>query len=238
MLEHPLRLCCEFITAKPNMSYHYNPRAHLDIYRILVLQSGPLSYTGKFITLASLRGYKQERALQRNDHFQHKLVGGAGSQKFVHIVFYLYLSTYPLTSILLDSPAPTINSTLCPEGYACPGERIDFTCVTLDSNHHTWTSDNYTSDELHIWHTLPISQRRNSTRFPNTSAVLVSVSEMNGRLQLTSRLTITISESATNQIHSVTCSHMMDASSFSFQIVTGKSNDRNIIVWFTMRKRS
>ena len=101
-------------------------------------------------------------------------------------------------------------------------------CVTLDSNHHTWTSDNYTGEDLHIWHTLPIGQQRNSTRFPNTSAVLVSKSEVNGRLQLTSRLTIMVSESAANQLHSVTCSCVVDASTISFLVAAGKSNGRNI----------
>ena len=72
-----------------------------------------------------------------------------------------------------------------------------------------------------------MGQQRNSTRFPNTSAVLVYVSEMNGRLQLTSHLTVTVSESATDQIHSVTCSHMMNSSTISFQIIAGKSNSKS-----------
>ena len=99
-------------------------------------------------------------------------------------------------------------------------------CVTLDSINQTWTSDNYIGGEhIRIGHTLPIGQQRNSTRFPSTSAELVSKSEVNGRLQLISRLTITVSESAAGQIHSVTCSCVMDARSISFQIATGVLDD-------------
>ena len=95
-------------------------------------------------------------------------------------------------------------------------------CVTLDSDHHTWTSSRYTGEEIYIEHMLPIGQRRNSTTFPSTSAVLVSKSEMNGRLQLTSRLTITASESVLNQSHSVTCSCAIDSSSISFRVIAGE----------------
>ena len=95
-------------------------------------------------------------------------------------------------------------------------------CVTLDSTNQTWTINNYTGGvEIHIGHTLPIGQQRSSTKFPSTSAELVSKSEVNGRLQLTSRLTIVVSESTAYQIHSVTCSSMMDATSVSFQIAAG-----------------
>ena len=98
--------------------------------------------------------------------------------------------------------------------------------MTLDSIHLIWTGDNYTGSEgIRIGYTLPIGQPRNSTVLPSTSAELVSKSEVNGRLQLTSRLTITASdEGATDQIHSVTCSNnVMDASNVTFHVTTGMS---------------
>ena len=129
---------------------------------------------------------------------------------------------------VLDPPTPKINSTLCPERTACPGERVNFTCVTLDSTNQTWISDNYTGGEpIYIRHTFPIGQPRHSTEFPGISAEVVSKSELNGRLQLVSRLTITVSENTTGQIHSVTCSNMMDAS-VSFQVETGMSDGDSV----------
>ena len=95
--------------------------------------------------------------------------------------------------------------------------------MTLDSTNQTWTSDNYTGGEhIHIGHMLPVGQSKTSTLFPSTSAELISKSEVNGRLQLVSLLTITVSESATGQIHSVTCfCNDEDSRSISFQVAAG-----------------
>ena len=96
-------------------------------------------------------------------------------------------------------------------------------CVTLDSTNQTWTSDNCTSGEpIYIEYTFPIGQPRNSTKFPSTSVELVSKSELNGRLQLVSLLTITVSKNATGMIFTVTCSiMMMDSRMITFQVETG-----------------
>ena len=83
---------------------------------------------------------------------------------------------------------------------------------------HTWTSENYTGEDIRIRHTSPIGHRRNSLRFPNTSVELVSKSQVNGRQRLASRLTILILKDAIDQIHTVTCSHMTTAETFSFRI--------------------
>ena len=138
------------------------------------------------------------------------------------MVTEITIKTYKLY-YLIDSPAPTVNSTLRPEGNACPGDEVIFTCMTLDSDHHTWTGDNYTSDiEIQIWDSLPINQLINISRFPSTSAKLINNSEVNGRQQLVSRLIITVSENDTDHIHSVTCTNMMgDAKTISFQIIEG-----------------
>ena len=136
---------------------------------------------------------------------------------------------------MLNPPSPKLNSSLLLEGTARPGEKINFTCVTLDSINQTWTSDNYTGGEhILIGHMLLAGQPRNSTKFPSTSAELVSKSEviMNGRLQLdqVSRLTATVSDSATGQIHSVTCfCNNEDSRSISFQVATGVSDRRTAI---------
>ena len=130
----------------------------------------------------------------------------------------------------VDPPDPRINSSLPLEGIACPGERVNFTCVTLDSTNQTWTSDTYTGGEhIHIEHILPVGQPKNSTLFPNTSAELVSESEVNGRLQLVSRLTVTVPESATGQIHTVTCFCSNENSRrISFQVAPGVLDGGNV----------
>ena len=108
---------------------------------------------------------------------------------------------------------------------------ISYDCVTLDSTNLTWISDNYTCDEyILIGHMLPVGQQKNSTLFPNTSAELVSKSEVNGRLQLVSRLTVTVPENASGQTHTVTCfysSDSEDSRSISFQVAIGVSDSRN-----------
>ena len=95
--------------------------------------------------------------------------------------------------------------------------------MTMDSTNHTWISDSNTGGEhIHIGHMLPVGQQKNSTLFPSTSAELISKSELNGRLQLVSLLTITVPASAIGQIHSVTCfCSNEDSRSISFQVATG-----------------
>ena len=78
---------------------------------------------------------------------------------------------------------------------------------------------------------LPVGQQKNSTLFPNTSAELVSKSEVNGRIQLVSRLTVTVPENASGQTHTVTCFYSSeDSRSISFQVATGVSDSRNAYV--------
>ena len=92
--------------------------------------------------------------------------------------------------------------------------------MTLDSTNQTWTSTG--GEHIQFEFMLPVGQLKNSTRFPSTSAELISKSEVNGRLQLVSLLTVTVPENATDQIHSVTCSNMMgNATSISFQVAAG-----------------
>ena len=95
--------------------------------------------------------------------------------------------------------------------------------MTLDSTNQTWTSDNYTGGErIHIGHMLPVGQPKNSTLFPSNSAELVSKSEVNGRLQLVSLLTIAVPKSAAGQTHSVTCfCDNEDSRNISFQVAAG-----------------
>lgn len=140
---------------------------------------------------------------------------------------YLFPDIYDIVRVL-DPPIPKINSTLGPERSACPGESIIFTCVTLDSTNQTWTSTG--GEPIYIGHTFLIGQPNasNSTKFLSTSAELVSKSELNGRLQLVSQLTIAVPESATGQTHMVTCMNMMDATSISFLVETGMSDGDSV----------
>ena len=110
--------------------------------------------------------------------------------------------------------------------------------MTLDSTNQTWTSIG--GEHIQIEYMLPVGQQKNSTRFPSTLAELISKSEVNGRLQLVSLLTVTVPENATDQIYSVTCSNMMgDATTISFQVAAGinlngiytRSHDNNMLIY-------
>lgn len=113
--------------------------------------------------------------------------------------------TTQILLFLLDPGPPRVNSTYYHGEDPCPGDEIQFECSIIDSQNLTWKSEDYiTSDTpLSFLSTSPtnVTEVRSGTY-----AMLMNKSIDNGRIRLTSTLTITVSESIRESMsHSVTC---------------------------------
>ena len=100
----------------------------------------------------------------------------------------------------------TITSTISDENLVCPGEQVNFTCVTRGSDIIAWTSMEYI-DPGGARAEFPAFPVGTTQRFgQNTVATLVSADFVNGSRVLISRLMITVSADFLNP--SVTCLHV------------------------------
>lgn len=92
------------------------------------------------------------------------------------------------------------------EDGVCPGDRINLSCVSIDSQSHAWSSAEYiNSEQLRFSVDDPDNIRHKSPQNPDVVAWLTNVSQVNGVSQITSSLNITILPSITMRNHSVEC---------------------------------
>lgn len=90
--------------------------------------------------------------------------------------------------------------------YACPGESIKFVCITRNSSTLVWKSKEYLGNGELITFILLDWQgtRYESLNNPDSSAILDSISTVNGSIDITSTFSIVVS-SDLSDIQMVTC---------------------------------
>lgn len=92
------------------------------------------------------------------------------------------------------------------EDGVCPGDRINLNCVSIDSQSHAWNSTEYTnSEELRFSVDDPDNILHKNPQNPDVVAWLTNISQVNGVLQITSSLNITILPSIIMRNHSMEC---------------------------------
>ena len=128
---------------------------------------------------------------------------------------------YYVLLIVSDSPLPIINTfSLREEIFACPGDIVQFECVTIDSQSLAWMSEYYIGPRATVPFSYgsPINIREESPGI--NFAMLMNTSRETGRIQLTSMLSITVLESIKDQSHSVTCLNVdiQTTTTVSFQL--------------------
>ena len=104
-------------------------------------------------------------------------------------------------------PAQEINSTLRQGLYACPGDEVNFTCETRDSQVLAWSSDVYIGENQQI-EFLSIDREgttRPSLTDPNTIGILMSVYDREDTRVMVSNLLITVLKNINQEGHSITC---------------------------------
>lgn len=91
--------------------------------------------------------------------------------------------------------------------YACPGDRLNFTCETRDSQVLAWSSDEYIGQNQQIEFLSFETEGtvRHSSVDPSIVAMLTNVSQQNGTMMIKCNLSITVLESISHQKHSIAC---------------------------------
>ena len=103
--------------------------------------------------------------------------------------------------IILDTPAQAINSA---KMFACPGERLCFTCVAKDTSTLSWISAEYIDmGQLNV-------SSNDQHRAHNSSelSVVVTHTFANGTSLLTSILPVTILPNIMNHSQTITCQNV------------------------------
>ena len=136
--------------------------------------------------------------------------------------------------IVSDSPDPVINTfTLREEMFACPGDIVQFECVTIDSQSLAWMSETYIGPGATVLFSYgsPINVPEKSSGI--NFAMLMNTSRETGRIQLTSMLSITVLENIKDQLHSVTCLNVdiQTTTTISFQLAGRSSIFCNTVQW-------
>ena len=124
-------------------------------------------------------------------------------------------------------PAQELNCTLSQGYYACPGERLIFTCLMRGSQVLAWSSEEYIGRDQQI-EFLSIDRTgttRQSPIDPNNIASLINISRENGTLAITCNLSITVLQSINHQGHSVACINVgLGTETVTTFYLAGKSN--------------
>ena len=113
------------------------------------------------------------------------------------------MHSYAHNPLFPDIPLPTVLSNLNSGCNTCPCT-LEVLCTTTDSNVLAWMSSNYIGPELELQLTInsSIGNSLKAPFNPKTSAVLLYVFSENGRIWMTSHLSIIVQN---NQMSYITC---------------------------------
>ena len=101
-------------------------------------------------------------------------------------------------------PSVQLNSSLFGEDIAYEGQQVNFTCITISTDHIiTWTSDHYIDGILQVGFNNSIGFTVPSQHTPSTVATLINATTNGGVMMIESRLQITASRQ--NPIANVSC---------------------------------
>ena len=112
-----------------------------------------------------------------------------------------------VTTVVVSTQDVTITSTKSNRPLSvCPGEEVNFTCVTRGSLIIAWLSDEYIGAGGTRVEFAAVDVGKSQEINPNTVAILVSAEVINGTRILTSQLMVTAMSEYLNP--SVTCLHV------------------------------